>query len=142
MLFRSTRPRTRKDDALEQLRNRRDANKRDRATKQTTVRSSRRSFSSDYDAPGGRDDEFEEKHDELDRPPTLREYNRVRISRGNAMQEWDNSRWPDTVKGCYARIIDHDRTNSTSGENVYRVVLIDGTYSPLSCMACLNIHGA
>ena len=135
----SSRPKTKKDEALENLVRRRDANRKEDSRRAAGVsrRQSghRRSASSRSAQSSQRDADGESEYEALSKKPPkdpmgdLAEYQRVRIGRSNFADYCFYPTFETTVTGCFTRI--SYRVDEETGENVYRMAQIQRQVSPL-----------
>jgi RNA polymerase-associated protein RTF1 len=127
-----SRPRTKKDEALQSLKERRDANRiedsrRAAASRKLSGRrhsksSTRSTQSSQRDADGESDYDVPAKKAASDPLGTLADYQRVRIGRTNFVEVCFYPTFEKTIVGCFTRVC--YSTDPQTGDNIYRMAQI------------------
>lgn len=126
---RSSRVRSKKDEALDELVRRRQSRK---DTGRRTDRAPRRradsidSAASSFDADGDSDDGARRKP-AVDAVGELADFQRVRVGRTNFPQICFWPTFESVIKGCFARVV---YSQDSSGQNVYRMCQITGKFPP------------
>jgi RNA polymerase-associated protein RTF1 len=125
----SIRPRTKQDEALDELKSIREANKREEQLRKEgllplPVPTRRSPTSSRYE------DEYRPPSPPPDLPGSFQEFQRVRVSRSNFGKVCFYPGFAEAITGCFARVVFNQ--DPVTGENMYRMVRIAGMSSALS----------
>jgi RNA polymerase-associated protein RTF1 len=132
-----TRPRTKKEEALQRLKKKRDANRiadtrraatsRKESGRRNSKASSRSTESSQPDADGDSDYNIPPKKPVDNSPGLMADYQRIRIGRSQFGDICFQHNFQKSIVGCFTRVC--NAVDSQTGENIYRMTQIKCDYA-------------